>query len=201
MTEYWMVIKFGPKTPKKIKEKWRKNYYMKHYLPLVGEDWLMEKKGFKYIPTIISSVYAYGEKEVEEAKKNPIVSELMSKVDVVIKKYPDNIRIDPKTQGRGPKFFWPVEVLEIKEVKDELEMLLTKTFFSKDNPKDRMIAAEYIKRTGVSHREEQMTPEQRIDNRVSFMNAYLKELGEFLKRAYEFSKQHNVKMWFHIEGV
>ncbi|MEM3775029.1 MAG: hypothetical protein QXX92_08565 [Candidatus Bathyarchaeia archaeon] len=64
-----------------------------------------------------------------------------------------------------------------------------------------MIAAEYIKRTGVSYEEEQMTPEQRIDDRIDFMNILLREWGEFFKQVYEIYKQHNVKMWLHIEGV
>ncbi|MEM3449780.1 MAG: hypothetical protein QXP38_13095, partial [Nitrososphaerota archaeon] len=122
MTEYWMVIKPMPKAPRKIREELKKMYIV-----LAGESWLMEKRGLKYIPAIIRSAYSYGEKEVEEVKKNQYVSELMCKVNVIIKKYPDNIRVDPKTWRRGLKFFWPVEVLEVKEVKDELEMLLTKT--------------------------------------------------------------------------
>ncbi|MBO3842437.1 MAG: hypothetical protein FGF48_08480, partial [Candidatus Brockarchaeota archaeon] len=92
-------------------------------------------------------------------------------------------------------------VLDVKEVKEELEMLLTKTFFSKDSSEDRRIAEEYIKRTGLSYGEEQMTPEQRIDDRIPFMNIFLKELGEFFKKAYDIHKQNNVKMWFHIIGM
>ncbi|MBO3754690.1 MAG: hypothetical protein FGF53_07445 [Candidatus Brockarchaeota archaeon] len=91
--------------------------------------------------------------------------------------------------------------MEVKEVEEELEMLLTKTFFSNDNPEDRAIAEEYIRRTGVGYREEQMTQEQRIDHRIPLMNAYLREWGEFFKRAYEIYKRHNVKMWFHVEGA
>jgi len=196
MTEYWMVIKLEPKMRRKIREELRKMYMI-----LAGESWLMEKKGLKYIPAIINSAYAYGEKEVEEAKKNQYVSELMSKVDVVIKKYPDNIRIDRKTYGPGLKFFWPVEVLEMEEVKKELEILLTRELFSKDNPEDRKIAEEYIRRTGVSYQEEHLTPEQRIAYRIDFVNGFMKEWGKFLKRIYEIYKQHNIKMWLHIEGV
>lgn len=196
MTEYWMVIKLEPKTQSKIREELRKMHKT-----LFGESWLMEKKGLKYVPAIIRSASAYGEKEVEEVKKNQYVSELMCKVNVIIKKYPDNIRVDPKTLGSGLKFFWPVEVLDVKEVKDELEMLLTKKFFSKENLEDRMIAEEYIKRTGVSYEEEQMTHEQRINDRIDFMNTLLREWGEFFKRAYDIYRQYNVKMWFHVEGV
>ncbi|MEM3649057.1 MAG: hypothetical protein QW506_07855, partial [Thermoproteota archaeon] len=118
MTEYWMVIKPMPKAPRKIREELKKMYIV-----LAGESWLMEKRGLKYIPAIIRSAYSYGEKEVEEVKKNQYVSELMCKVNVIIKKYPDNIRVDPKTWRRGLKIFWPIEVLDVKEVKDELEML------------------------------------------------------------------------------
>jgi len=196
MTEYWMVIKLEPKMRRKIREELRKMYMI-----LAGESWLMEKKGLKYIPAIINSAYAYGEKEVEEAKKNQYVSELMAKVDVVIKKYPDNIRIDRKTYGPGLKFFWPVEVLEMEEVKKELEILLTRELFSKDNPEDRKIAEEDIKRTGLSIGEEEMEPEQRIDSRIDFFNRNMRKWGEFFKEVYEVYKQHNVKMWLHIEGV
>lgn len=77
----------------------------------------MKSKGLKYIPAIIDSASAWGEKEVEETGKNPCVSYLMNKVEVMIKKCRDNIRIDPRTGGPGLKIFWPVEVLDVEEVK------------------------------------------------------------------------------------
>ncbi|MGB9717722.1 MAG: hypothetical protein ACPL4E_04705 [Thermoproteota archaeon] len=116
MTEYWLVIKSAPQIPSKIREELKKMHFV-----LFGERRLMEKKGLKYIPAIIRSAFAYGEEEVEEAKKDPIISYLMSKVKVMIKKYGDNVRVDPKTRGHGLKFFWPIEVLDVKEVKNELE--------------------------------------------------------------------------------
>ncbi|MBO3754691.1 MAG: hypothetical protein FGF53_07450 [Candidatus Brockarchaeota archaeon] len=86
MTEYWMVIKPASKTRRKIREESKKMHLLS-----IGGSWLMEKKVLKCIPAIIRSAYAYGKKEV---KKDPIVSELISKVNVMIKTYPDNIRID-----------------------------------------------------------------------------------------------------------
>ncbi|MEM3830403.1 MAG: hypothetical protein QXP36_14505 [Conexivisphaerales archaeon] len=62
-------------------------------------------------------------------------------------------------------------------------------------------AEEYIKRTGVSYQEEQVTPDQRTTYRIDFMNGFMKEWGEFFKRVYDIHKQHNVKMWFHVEGA
>jgi len=191
-----MVVKPAPKSPRKIREK------LKHMsMPAIGSSWLMKSKGLKYIPAIIDSAFAYGEKEVEEVKKDPYVSELMVKVDVVIKKYPDDIRIDRKTYGPGLKFFWPVEVLEVEEVRKELEILLTRELFSKDNPEDRKIAEEDIKRFGLPIGWEKMEPEQRINQDIDFFNGNMRKWGEFFKEVYEVYKQYNVKMWLHIEGV
>jgi len=191
MTEYWMVIKPAPKIRGKIKEELEKIW-----MPATGSSWLMERKRLKYVPAIIRSAYAYGEKEVEEVKKDPYVSYLMNKVKVIIRKCPDNIRVDPKTNGPGLKIFWPIEVLEVKEVDDELKMLLTKVFFSKDNLEDRMIAEEDIRRFGIPCQEKQMTSDQRIDHHIDSMNSFMKAWGEFFKKAYDIHKQYNVKMWF-----
>lgn len=77
----------------------------------------------------------------------------------MIRKCRDNIRVNPKTPGPDLKIFRPVEVLNIEEVRNELEVLLTKNLFSKDNPEDRRIAEEDIKRTGLAIGEEKMEPE------------------------------------------
>jgi hypothetical protein len=190
-----MVVKPAPKTPRKIREK------LKHMSMSAVGSWRMKSKGLKHIPAIIDSAYAWGEKEVEEAKKDPIVSYLMGKVEVMIKKCRDNIRANPETLGPDFKIFWPVEVLDLEEVKKELQTLLTTNLFSKDNPEDRKIAEEDIKRTGLSIGEEEMEPEQRIDSRIDFMNRDMKAWGEFFKEVYEVYKQHNIKMWLHIEGA
>ncbi|MEM3449197.1 MAG: hypothetical protein QXZ66_03095 [Thermoproteota archaeon] len=91
--------------------------------------------------------------------------------------------------------------MDVEEVESELEVLLTKNLFSKDNPEDRRIAEEDIKRFGLAIGEERMEPEQLIDSRIDFMNENMKKWGEFLKEARDIHKQHNVKMWLHIEGV
>jgi len=195
MTEYWIVVKPAPKTPRKIRER------LKHISMSAVGSWRMKSKGLKYIPAIIDSAYAWGEKEVEEAKKDPIVSYLMGKVEVMIKKCRDNIRANPETLGPDFKIFWPVEVLDLEEVRKELEILLTRELFSKDNPEDRRIAEEDIKRTGLAIGEEEMKSEQRIDSRIDFFNRNMRKWGEFFKEVYEVYKQYNVKMWLHIEVV
>lgn len=196
MTEYWMVIKPAPKTPKRIKERLKKIS-----MSAIGSSWRMKSKGLKYIPAIIDSAFAWGEREIEEVKKDPVVSYLMSRVEVMIMRCRDNIRVNPKTMGPDLKIFWPVEVLDVEEVRSELEILLTKNLFSKDNPEDRRIAEEDIKRTGLAIGEELMEPEQRIDYCIDFMNENMKKWGKFFMEAYDIHKQFNVKMWFHIIGV
>jgi hypothetical protein len=94
-----------------------------------------------------------------------------------------------------------VEVLDLEEVRKELEILLTRELFSKDNPEDRRIAEEDIKRTDLAIGEEGMKSEQRIDSRIDFFNRNMRKWGEFFKEVYEVYKQYNVKMWLHIEGV
>ncbi|MBO3770127.1 MAG: hypothetical protein QXS51_02860 [Thermoproteota archaeon] len=79
--------------------------------------------------------------------------------------------------------------------------MLTKNLFSKDNPEDRLIAEEDIRRTGLAIGEEQMEPKQLINSRIDSMNSFMKAWGEFFKKAYDIHKQYNVKMWFHIIGL
>lgn len=86
-------------------------------------------------------------------------------------------------------------------MESELDVLLTKNLFSKDNPEDRRIAEEDIKRFGLAIGEERMKPEQLIDHCIDFMNENMKKWGEFLKEVRDIHKQHNVKMWLHVEGV
>ncbi|MEM2930987.1 MAG: hypothetical protein QW797_09055, partial [Thermoproteota archaeon] len=65
----------------------------------IGSSWYMKSKGLKYISAIIDSAFAWKEKEVEEAKKDPVVSYLLSRVEVMIRKCRDNIGVNPKTMG------------------------------------------------------------------------------------------------------
>jgi len=191
MTEFLMKIKPAPRTPRKIRDELSKMHVTLG--PTVG---LMRTKGIKYIPAIISSAFACGEDEIDEQKANPYVSELMRKVNVMIRNYRDDIRT-----RLSPRIFWPIQTLEMKEVKDELEILLTNDLFSKEDPNDRKLAEEDLKNCILSKEMEKMTPEQRIDDHIDFLNGNMRLWGEFFKGAYEIHKQHNVEMWFHIIGL
>lgn len=46
-----------------------------------------------------------------------------------------------------------------------------------------------------------MTPEQRIDHCIDFLNENMRKWGEFFKKAYDIHRQRNVRMWLHIVGT
>jgi len=157
----------------------------------------MKKKGIKYILEIIRAALACGENELNEVCAKSLVAQLMKEVKVVIRCSRDSIRTE-----FSPRIFWPVEVLDVKEVKDDVETLTTNDLLSKNDPEDRKIGEkELLEDIVPSKEEEKMTPEQRIDAEIDFRNRNLRAWGDFFKRAYEIHKQYNAEFWFHVIGL
>ncbi|MBO3832977.1 MAG: hypothetical protein FGF51_06270, partial [Candidatus Brockarchaeota archaeon] len=94
--------------------------------------------------------------------------------------------------------FWPCEILDLKEVQDEIEILTKGELLSEDNPEDREIVRRAIK--WLDEEEKQMPLEEVVDNHIGFLNACIGDLGILLARSTEFRRKHpEVKFWFFVE--
>ncbi|MEM2914799.1 MAG: hypothetical protein QXH91_05300 [Candidatus Bathyarchaeia archaeon] len=188
----------------------------------VYDTWLMIEKGLKYIPSIVDSMFFsvgrilrelnldwefggckflrnYEALKREMRKTYPNAAELMEKVKVKV---------------RGDKFFrkmsggilygllWPVEVVGLREVADEVGFLLKGNVFSKDNPMDKKLIEERMKSIHFSKEElKAKTYDQLIEEHILSFNGYMKHWGEFFKRAYEVHQKYKAEMWFLIRHV
>lgn len=172
-----------------------------------SESLLMLHKGLKYIPEIIDSMI-FGldkaldrlhlerpapkyRKVIKEEMRNlyPHSAELMKKVNASIK----------KIEGFDISYFfcWPVEVVGLKEVSDEVDVLLKGNLFSNDNLKDRKIFEKAIGDMGFSRDELEKKPlNQLIDEAIEYKNARMKRWGKFFKGAYEIQKEYSVQLYF-----
>ncbi len=186
-----------------------------------GDSWLMMRKGFKYLPEIIDSAafslarllklynidFDYGIyrliRNPDMVKKGikgmyPHAAELMEKVNVKIKKI--------KGLDYGEYYFcWPVNVVGLEEVMGEVERLLEKNMFSKDNLEDRRMIEELEEKFNIDviiSREElkdrEPTHDDFIDKHIEYENKQMKWWGEFFKGAHEIHRKYNVEMWFLV---
>ncbi len=173
---------------------------------------LMFHKGLRYVPEIIDSMvfglYKVADKlnlnwppapkywnKMKEEMGNlyPHLTELMKKVDPSIKRI--------RGFNRSYFFCWPVGVVKLKEVSDEVDILLKGDLFSSDDQKDREIFEKVIKMDmGFSEDEfKKKSLSQLMDEVVKRENTYMKQWGVFFKGAYGIQRKHNVQLFFLAE--
>lgn len=169
---------------------------------------LMFHKGLKYVPEVVDSmIFGVGEilsrlhlewppapkywRTIKDEMKNlyPHAAELMKKVDAGIKMI--------RGFDRSHFFCWPVEVVGLKEVMEEVEILLKRDLFSEDDPRDRSIFEKAIEDMGFSRDELEKRPlDQLIDEAIEHKNVRMKQWGEFFLGAYEIRRKYNVPLFF-----
>ncbi|MGB9709732.1 hypothetical protein [Infirmifilum uzonense] len=186
----------------------------------MDETWLMVQKGLKYIPDIIDSMSYFSVSRIMETlgldqesgwkclredyeslkkemeKTYPYATLLIDKVKPVVRSDRYFRRITQLPYG----LLWPVDVFGLREVMDEVGILLKEGLFSKANPKDREIAKKWMKRYHISKKElNEKTEEQLVDEYTSFLSEYVRHFGNIFKKSYEVYKKYNVEMWFTIK--
>ncbi|MEM3448638.1 MAG: hypothetical protein QXU11_09735 [Thermoproteota archaeon] len=186
----------------------------------MDETWLMVQKGLKYIPDIIDSMsyfsisriigelgldqesgwkrlredYEFLRKGMEKAFSYAAV--LMDKVKPVIR---GDGYFRKKTQ-LPYGLLWPVDVFGLREVMDEVNILLKEGLFSETNPKDREIVKKWMRRYCISKKElNEKTEEQLIAEYTLFLNEYVRHFGNIFKKSYEIYKKYNIDMWLAIK--
>lgn len=173
-------------------------------------SWVMMKKGLKYVPEIINSMFfAVGEilqrlnldwefggcsfmKNYEAIKKEmesiyPYAAKLMEKVRIKIRGDKNFKEMSANPYG----LLWPVEVVGLKEVMNEVEILLKGNMLSKNDPKDKEIIKEFIEKCRSE------PPKQITDEDIELVNNNLRKFGILFKEIYEVHKRHNAPMFFY----
>ncbi|MEM2980119.1 MAG: hypothetical protein QW385_01910 [Thermoproteota archaeon] len=151
------------------------------------------QKGLRHMATILATAY-----DLKFSKQNgmkEVYDQLRRKVKVWIRsEYP---------WGHGdyivPRVFWPCEILDLKEVQDEIRVLASGSFISRENQEDRRIMCQAIKRIAKMD-----MPAEEIDKKINdnlgIINTFMKDIGTFLTKTTEFHRKHpNMRFWFYVE--
>ncbi|MBO3810091.1 MAG: hypothetical protein FGF50_10940 [Candidatus Brockarchaeota archaeon] len=158
----------------------------------IDEFEVMWQKKLRHLATVLAT--AYDIKFSKRSGMKEVYDQLRRKVKVWRRsEYP---------WGHGNynvlRAFWPCEILDLKEVQDELQILTGGGVLSKDKPEDREIVRRAIK--WLDEEEKQMPIEEVINDKIDLLNTYLHDLGAFLVRFAEFQRKHpDVKFWFYVE--
>jgi len=143
---------------------------------------VLRQKGLKYLPMIIAT--ACDSRFAKEEKIKDIFEELRKKVKIRIRK---RCQKTEKNMDYS-RVFWPCEILDLKEVQDEVKML-NGFLLSKENPDD----VEMMRRI-AGHPFDEST--------IRWLNMCVGDLKAMLTRATEFHRKHpDVKFWFRTVFV
>ncbi|MCX8183276.1 MAG: hypothetical protein N3F08_02495 [Crenarchaeota archaeon] len=119
---------------------------------------------------------------LKEEIKNvyPHVAELTKEIDISIKRMPSY---------EGKVFLlWPIEVIGIPTVMEEVEALLKGNVFSGEDPGDRRFMERIMA-------EEKPSWAKTVNEFIETTNRGLVKRGKFLKGAYEIYKKYNVQLF------
>jgi len=139
---------------------------------------VMWRKGLRYLSTILAT--AYDRENINREGMKGVFEELRRKVRVWIR--------DGCAWYRGnyvaTRVLWPCDILDLKEVQDEVKML-NGFLLSKDNPDD----VEMMRRIAGRPFDE---------STIRWLNICVGDLRAMLTRATEFHHKHpDVKFWFY----
>jgi hypothetical protein len=105
------------------------------------------------------------------------------------------VRIVRAIEGRGMRALWPCEILDLKEVQDEINRLASQTLLSKED----LLDMEVAKRLFGRPLGKEPTPED-INRIIDGTNWSGKKFGEFFMKALEIRRKYpNARFWFSLE--
>ncbi|MEM2089459.1 MAG: hypothetical protein QXF52_12490, partial [Thermoproteota archaeon] len=92
------------------------------------------------------------------------------------------------------RVFWPCEILDLKEVQDEIKMLTSGPLLTMDNPEDRELVEQATKTSNGK------PLEKVIDRNIDLLNTNARLEGAFLTKATEFHRKYpKMRFWFYVE--
>jgi hypothetical protein len=152
------------------------------------------QRGLRHLPTIVGTARKFKFVEKVEGMRN-IFEDLRRKLKVRVRE-----RCYKGDEFEVRRAFWPCEVLDLKEVQEEIKML-DGFSLSKDNPEDvemvKRIYEELMMRLSPPIKEE--VPVDRLIRYTEYVNMWIGELRMMLTKAAEFHRKHpDVKFWFYV---
>lgn len=199
MSNYYLKLRISSRTP------WKARKELKQYKSKIiswTEVELMQYKGLKYIPTIV-----YTASFIAEDPSDFLLSNIglpPSYFEEIIKTFKElkrriNVRsVKPVSRPRGEYALWPNDVLNLKEVQDEVYRLVTYPLLSKENPDDRKIATRLLASGFL--RDEEMEPKEKVDRKIEFENECVRDIGSHFLNLIDISKKYPAaKFWLYVE--
>ncbi|MBO3798537.1 MAG: hypothetical protein QW491_01650 [Thermoproteota archaeon] len=156
--------------------------------------YVLWQKGLRHMATILATAYDLKFSKREGIRE--VYEQLRRKVKAWIRsEYP---------WGHGdyivPRVFWPCEILDLKEVQDEIKVLASgEIFLCRENQEDRRIMWQAVKR--IAKRD---MPTEEIDKKINdnlgIINAFMKDVGTFLTKTTGFHHKYpKMRFWFYVE--
>jgi len=149
---------------------------------------VMWRKGLRYLSTIL--VTAYDRENINREGMKEVFEELRKKVKVWIRDgciwYYGNYV--------ATRVLWPCDVLDLREVQDEIEMINSRFSLSKDNPAD----VEIVRQSMMRFRKE--IPPKELIGYTESLDHCIRGLGDFLAKLTEFHRKYpKRKFWLIVE--
>lgn len=212
MIDHSVTIKVSIKTPWNVLKEVKKIGSVRFFWPDIE---LMQLKGLRYIPSIIytsnflssdSSKYRNPFPEFEVELPPSQIEEVNRTFELLRQKV--SVKIVTREFYRKGEFHkeesvkWPAEVLDLKEVQDEINRLATSSLLSKDNPEDRKMAEEFGLRTDLFEwfgRKGKETLDEKIDATIEYENEKGKKIADFFLNVLEIHRKYpDARLWFHM---
>lgn len=198
MTQWGLVIRISSKaSPEAAKE-------------LKGLKWLdfgwesmeiMMIKGLRYLPTIVhtasridvSSPYCIWTPTLLHEKLPPQYTQEIERTFSLLRQ---RVKAWIIRSSEKPDYArWPCEVLDVKEVRDEISWLATHDLMSKGNLEDMEIAKIMASKLYWGR---ELTLEEKIDDVIGDENCFGKRFADFLLRATEIHRKYpKSRFWFY----
>jgi len=170
----------------------------------------LQLKGFKYIPMLIHTCHIIrNDEDLREIREASLPMSLFFGYDLPFSYFEETYRlfnslrekIKVRTRfvrllrGRGMRALWPCEILDLKEVQDEINRLASQTLLSKED----LLDMEVAKRLFGRPLGKEPTPED-INRIIDGTNWSGKKFGEFFMKALEIRRKYpNARFWFSLE--
>ncbi|MCX8183622.1 MAG: hypothetical protein N3F08_04310, partial [Crenarchaeota archaeon] len=198
MSDYYLKLRISSENPWRIRRELKK-------LGCLWFAWdsveIMQLKGLKYIPTILNTgcyVSIFPE-DYRRTVKFPLSysEETIRMFDLLRQRV--NVKIMKQPGTRVEKALWPKEIIELREVEDEINRLSILSFLSKDNPEDRKIAEIYASYPIGGDEFKNKTLDEKIDALIRIENQKMRDFAEYFSKAREIHKRYSdAKFWFYV---
>ncbi|MCX8183619.1 MAG: hypothetical protein N3F08_04295 [Crenarchaeota archaeon] len=197
MSNYYLKIRISSKTPWKARKELRQ---YKSKVIFWDDIELMQYKGFRYIPTIV-----YTADFIAEDPSDFLFSRIglpNSYFEEIIKTFMElrqkvSVRI-VRPKRRGEYALWPNDVLNLNEVREEVNRLVTYPLLSKENPEDRRIVEKPLRSSSTWYKE--IPFDEKIDREIEFENEVVRNYGIYFSRLIDISARYPAaKFWLYVE--